>query len=426
MKAGEGSSGVAELQGIYGPLQILEGRVQQVWGLQALQRGRWVTRSGRGLSVKDPGRWNRGAGPDFREAVIEVDGELRRGDVKMHLYREDWWRHGHDRDPGYNRVVLHVVVFSGGMERRIRRADGGEPEEWVMGPWMREDLESVSGGEPGLFGELSPELSEWLDSDDAETIRERLRTGADRRWGDKEEMARFLIGQEGWDQGLHVLTLFVLGFPGNRRAFYDMARKMPREQWRGIWRLAELKAGWKEAVNWGMGRPANRPEKRLREYLELNDRVEDWPRRLQELPGKMSQSLAALTRLGEAPTRTVRRTGAFAEWRRTLTAGVFGNCLSGGQVDRLTIDVVLPMLAAGGHLDRQVAALMWFHAFPGPFPDGLKPLFKRVEIQVSPRLPLCNGWAQGLFWADDQLRLEQIRSWSGSRRVAGSGGSLTS
>jgi hypothetical protein len=109
-----------------------------------------------------------------------------------------------------------------------------------------------------------------------------------------------------------------------------------------------------------------------------------------------------------------------------LSGGVFGNCLSGAQVDRLTIDVVLPMLAAGGYLDRQVAALMWFHAFPGPFPDALKPLFKRVEIQVSPLFPLCNGWAQGLFWADDQLRLEQIRTWSGSRRDPGSGGSLTS
>ena len=153
---------VAELQGLYGPLQILEGTVQKVWFLQELQAGEWRTRSGRRLAVRFAGRWNRGAGPDFRDAVIELDGEPRVGDVEVHLYREDWWRHGHDADAGYDRVVLHVVLFGGGMQRELRTAAGRMPEEWVMGPWMREDLEAVSGGEPGLFGELGPEGREWM------------------------------------------------------------------------------------------------------------------------------------------------------------------------------------------------------------------------------------------------------------------------
>ena len=57
-----------------------------------------------------PGRRNGGAGPDFLDASVDVEGRgLLRGDVEIHVRARDWMSHGHHRDPAYNGVVLHVV-----------------------------------------------------------------------------------------------------------------------------------------------------------------------------------------------------------------------------------------------------------------------------------------------------------------------------
>ena len=404
--------GVGELQGLYGPLQVLEGKVQQVWALQQLHTGAWRTRAGRLLRVRWPGRWNRGAGPDFRDAVIEVDGEARVGDVELHLYREDWWRHGHDADPAYDRVILHVVVFAGGMERAVRTRAGGEPEEWVLGPWLREDLEAVSGGEPGLFGELAPELREWMESDAPEALRERLRAGADRRWSDKEAMARCLLELAGWEGALHRMTLFYLGYPHNRRPFYEMAEAYPLEAWRRPELLGLLKARWEGAVRWGLGRPANRAGPRLYAYLALNRAVPDWPDRLRGVPPPLADTLARLRHLPcpADATAALRRLAAFPRWRAWLQRTVMGGQLNGSLADRLWIDVLLPLLVADARLDPPAALLLWFHAHPGQHPDAYRELLKLADIQRDPARPLCNGWLQGLFWVEDQLRVERLRT----------------
>jgi hypothetical protein len=60
-----------------------------------------------------PGRSGGDSGPDFREAVIaEVGSRLTiKGDVEVHVKSSDWYRHGHHRNPAYNNVVLHVVLW---------------------------------------------------------------------------------------------------------------------------------------------------------------------------------------------------------------------------------------------------------------------------------------------------------------------------
>ena len=90
---------------------ITERHVQAIWYDAALRPKRLLTRRGSEVAVISPGEWNLGAGPDFRNAVLEVGPERRRitGDVEVHLCPNDWDFHRHGTDPNYRNVVAHVT-----------------------------------------------------------------------------------------------------------------------------------------------------------------------------------------------------------------------------------------------------------------------------------------------------------------------------
>ncbi|MEX0325209.1 MAG: DUF2851 family protein [Puniceicoccaceae bacterium] len=412
MKTSLSASRVTELQGPYGPLQVLEIKVQQVWALQQFQAGRWMTQDGRELKVRSPGLWNRGSGPDFREAVLEMDGEVRVGDVEIHLYREDWWRHGHAMDPGYNKVILHVVLFGGGMDHCLRTESGEEPVEWVMGPWMREDVESISGGEPGLFGERIPEIREWIESDTAEILLEKLRFGADRRWQDKESMARCLLEAGGWAGSLHRMVLYYLGFPANRRAFYELAERFPPECWRDERILDEVRSQWSDRIQWRLGRPANRAAPRLEQYITLNHLQPDWMENLRKPPRLLIERLQAILEASGAAIETgdVRRLARFSGWESWLHGTVCAGTLGAGLLRRLWVDVFLPLMLVQQTFTPEEAAALWFHAYPGQYPAAYNPLLRLAGTRQACCRIRCNGWIQGLLWMEDQMRMERIRT----------------
>lgn len=65
---------------------------------------------GHPVTVLHPGFWNREAGPDFRAAVVQIGGQTATsGDVEIDLRPVAWHQHGHDRNPAYRNVCLHVV-----------------------------------------------------------------------------------------------------------------------------------------------------------------------------------------------------------------------------------------------------------------------------------------------------------------------------
>lgn len=69
------------------------------------------TTTGERLTILYTGRPGGGAGPDFRDAVIRLgDGQTLCGDVELHLRGGFWRAHGHQDDPRYQRVILHVVL----------------------------------------------------------------------------------------------------------------------------------------------------------------------------------------------------------------------------------------------------------------------------------------------------------------------------
>lgn len=70
------------------------------------------TTCGQELTVVHPGEQNFHAGPDFFNARVKLEGITWAGNVEIHQRASDWYRHGHQIDPAYNNVILHVVGVS--------------------------------------------------------------------------------------------------------------------------------------------------------------------------------------------------------------------------------------------------------------------------------------------------------------------------
>ena len=92
-----------------------EDLLQAAWFHQRLLRDRLTTLDGRTVRVLHPGVWNREPGPDFRSAMIQLGTDAPvQGDIEIDLKNSDWKAHGHDSNPAFKNVVLHVVWQKGG------------------------------------------------------------------------------------------------------------------------------------------------------------------------------------------------------------------------------------------------------------------------------------------------------------------------
>ncbi len=79
---------------------------------------------GKAIRVLHPGYRNDGDGADYRFSRIMLDGMLFCGDVELHKMASEWYRHGHQRDSRYERVILHVVVHDDLYKRMVLASDG--------------------------------------------------------------------------------------------------------------------------------------------------------------------------------------------------------------------------------------------------------------------------------------------------------------
>ncbi|MBQ8936491.1 MAG: DUF2851 family protein [Bacteroidaceae bacterium] len=87
----------------------MEQLLHYVWKHRILPLGKLCTTSGQEVEVIDPGLHNHDAGPDFFNAKVRIGGQVWVGNVEIHLRSSDWQRHGHQLDPAYNNVILHVA-----------------------------------------------------------------------------------------------------------------------------------------------------------------------------------------------------------------------------------------------------------------------------------------------------------------------------
>jgi len=188
--------------------------LQSIWQQQRLLRDQLKTLDGQTVRILHPGFGIHSAGPDFRGAIVQIGGgPARTGDIEIDLHSSGWRYHGHDRNPAFNNVVLHVVWET------EKAADEKIPVLALSGRLDSSlaDLEVALGREPNLalpepqqgrccspLRDLPPEQMQKLLQEAAE-VRRRL----------KADYFLARARQAGWEQSLWEGLFRALGYKQN-------------------------------------------------------------------------------------------------------------------------------------------------------------------------------------------------------------------
>ena len=174
------------------------------------------------VEVIHTGARNSGDGPDFLDAVIAIasPGQPPRivsGDVEMHLRAPDWFAHGHDANPAFASVILHVVEDACGLTEIA-----GAPVLEFLPPPHRRGTPKNAEAQKRRGIRSGRDLAALLDSLGDARLEER----AAAMEGD--------IAVIGPEQALYEALLRGLGYTRNMTAFQEVARLLPIQTLRGL------------------------------------------------------------------------------------------------------------------------------------------------------------------------------------------------
>src|SRR6056297_2050194 len=84
--------------------------LHHLWKHKLFSHENIQTTNNKPLEIISVGEHNHDAGPDFFNSRVKIAGTKWAGSVEIHNKASDWFVHGHDKDPAYNNVILHVVA----------------------------------------------------------------------------------------------------------------------------------------------------------------------------------------------------------------------------------------------------------------------------------------------------------------------------
>ena len=200
------------------PAPYRESAVAALWQRAHSLPDGLLTEDGRRFRVVYPGRPSGRAGPDFRDSVLATDdGKLVTGDVELHVEAPGWRSHGHDTDPGYNGVILHVVLRARGGVSSRQQSRASAPVaslEPVVDQLRQADASAPHGAVP------------W-DGLSARAFEKLLDVAGDRRFLARSRgFARELDAGDA-DQVVYAALFEALGYSANRRPFRRLAEIVP-------------------------------------------------------------------------------------------------------------------------------------------------------------------------------------------------------
>jgi len=101
---------------------VSESFLHYLWQFQYFDKKGLTTTAGEDIQIFKSGVLNGGdAGPDFAQAKIKIEGIEWAGSIEIHIQSSGWMEHGHQTDPAYENVILHVVWHD---DKPVFRNDG--------------------------------------------------------------------------------------------------------------------------------------------------------------------------------------------------------------------------------------------------------------------------------------------------------------
>ena len=221
------------------PLDIPERLLAQLWQRRAAQQASFRSPDGLRVRVLYPGRPGHTAGPDFRDALLDVEGVgLVQGDVEIHLHQRDWKSHGHGGDPRYNGVVLHAALE---VQSATTELQSGQNAPVISLASLMEDEERESGDRGGSLWEFLSGQGYSKPASAAE-MGVLLDRAGDERFAGKSRVFQTFLAEQDPDQTLYEGLMEGLGYRQNQHPFLLLAQ---RAGWKALHRAA---AGLPEEV----------------------------------------------------------------------------------------------------------------------------------------------------------------------------------
>jgi hypothetical protein len=193
-----------------------------LWKHRLYDADNLIDNDGNKIEVINTGEYNRDAGPDFFNARISIAGTVWAGNIEIHTRASHFDLHGHQRDPAYNNVILHVVAEK---DKKVFNTLGEEvlTSEITFDPLLYEKYADLINN-PGIIAcqdELkcvdSIFVNHWLSS----LVIERLQQKAD--------MILRLLSETGndWEEVFYRVLVRYFGFRVNTEPFEMLATALP-------------------------------------------------------------------------------------------------------------------------------------------------------------------------------------------------------
>jgi len=199
--------------------------LQSLWyqGLFGLE---FTTVCGQEVSIQHLGEWNRGAGPDFREVLLSLNGTPAKGALELDLTPAHWELHGHATDPNFESVILHLSFGHSGAVSYCRTLNGRHipqvilsPEQIATGLSGRRSSQEVNS----LPGFCAEEFAQWSQAD----LIRLLRSSARHRLAQKARLLSRQIEAIGLNETLWQGLATTLGYRPNAQSMRLLSQRLP-------------------------------------------------------------------------------------------------------------------------------------------------------------------------------------------------------
>ena len=199
--------------------------LQAVWQHQRLKRDQLKTTDGRPVRVFHPGFASREGGPDFRGAVLQIGNEKPvAGDVEIDLQSSGWHAHGHDQNPAFRNVILHVLWDN---PQKSPTIPAVLPLKSMLDAPLADlalSLENLTGLPENLRGKCSAPLRELTGSQ----LASLLRTAAKVRFQNKADALLSRAKDAGWEAALWERLFRAIGYKNNVWPMQNLAETKSR------------------------------------------------------------------------------------------------------------------------------------------------------------------------------------------------------